>query len=48
MIAATGVATYGELEVLGFLETKVSDGAGLLLDVRSPHDFASSSIPGAD
>lgn len=35
MIAATGVATHGELEVLGFLETKVSDGAGLLLDVRT-------------
>ncbi|MEJ6509052.1 MAG: rhodanese-like domain-containing protein [Octadecabacter sp.] len=47
MIAVTGVAIYGELKVLGFLETKVSDGAGLLLDVRSPQDFALSSIPGA-
>ena len=35
MIAVTGVAIYGELKVLGFLETKVSDGAGLLLDVRT-------------
>ncbi|MCF2871725.1 rhodanese-like domain-containing protein [Octadecabacter sp. G9-8] len=47
MIAATGVATYGELEVLGFMETKVTDGAGLLLDVRNPDAFATSSIPGA-
>lgn len=47
MIAATGVATYGELEVLGFLETKVSDGAGLLLDVRDPSAFGTASIPGA-
>ena len=47
MIAATGVATYGELEVLGFLETKVTDGAGLLLDVRDPAVFGTGSIPGA-
>jgi len=47
MIAATGVATYGELEVLGFLETKVSDGTGLMLDVRGPDAFGRASIPGA-
>lgn len=47
MIAATGVATYGELEVLGFLETKVSDGTGLLLDVRGADAFGRASIPGS-
>jgi rhodanese-related sulfurtransferase len=47
MIAATGVATYGELELLGFLETKVTNSTGLLLDVRAPEEFEQASIPGA-
>lgn len=47
MIAADGVSTYGELEVLAFLETEVSDGNGLLLDTRVAADFAGGSILGA-
>jgi len=47
MIAAPGVATVGELELIGFLETVVSNSQGLLLDVRDPTDFAAGSVPGA-
>lgn len=42
-----GVTTLGELEVLTFLEQKVTESEGLLLDSRSPAAFASGSIPGA-
>ncbi|MEL6957904.1 MAG: rhodanese-like domain-containing protein [Pseudomonadota bacterium] len=47
MIAADGVETLGELELLGFLTGPVSDSTGLLLDVRAPADFASGAVPGA-
>lgn len=47
IIAAPGVATLAELEVIGFLETDVTNGTGLLLDVRPPEAFAFGSIPGA-
>lgn len=47
MSLADGVATFGELEVMTFLENVVSDGTGLLLDARAPADFARGSIPGA-
>lgn len=47
MIAATGVDTLGELEVIGFLQNAVSSGSGLLVDVRMPATFSSGTIPGA-
>ncbi len=47
MSAAPGVATIGELEVLSFLETKVANGQGLLVDARVPEWFAKGTIPGA-
>lgn len=47
MIVADGVATLGEIEVLDFLEDRVTGGAGLLLDTRAPADFATGSIPGS-
>jgi len=47
LVAADGVATFGELEVLSFLEDRVTDGTGLLLDARAPVDFAVGHIPGA-
>lgn len=46
-VIADGVATLGELEVLTFLEDRVTDGTGLLLDARMPEDFAANHIPGA-
>lgn len=47
MSLADGVATFGELEVITFLEDIVTGGSGLLLDARDPADFAAGSIPGA-
>ena len=47
MIAAPGVATIGELEVLDFLELFVSGGQGLLVDVRLPTGYGAGTIPGA-
>ncbi len=44
---AEGVMTIGELEVMRYLESTVSDGTGLLLDTRGPQDFATGAIPGA-
>jgi len=47
MTAAAGVDTLGELEVIGFLQNAVSNGSGLLVDVRMPGTFSSGSVPGA-
>jgi len=47
MTLEDGVTTLGEVEVLAFLENEVSDRRGLLLDTRSPDEFARGSIPGA-
>ena len=47
LVAAEGVATLAELEVLAFLEGNVSGGTGLLVDARSPADFAKGAIPGS-
>jgi rhodanese-related sulfurtransferase len=46
-LAATGVSTVAELEVIGFLQDRVGAGAGILLDARLPEWFAKGSIPGA-
>ena len=42
-----GVVTLKELEVLGFLETAVSENKGLLVDARMPDDRALGFIPGS-
>ena len=47
MVAAPGVATFGELELLSFLETTLNDGTGLLIDARAPAAFTAGTIPGA-
>ncbi|GGG69657.1 hypothetical protein GCM10011415_16400 [Salipiger pallidus] len=47
MIAAEGIATIGELEVLAFLEGAVTNGTGLLLDTRLPGAYAAGTLPGA-
>ena len=47
MIAAPGVGTIGELEVLDFLELFVGGGQGLLVDARLPDAFAAATLPGA-
>lgn len=45
--AAPGVATFGPVEVLGFLQDKAAAGGGMLLDVRLPKGFAGGHLPGA-
>ena len=47
MIAADGVATIGELEVLEFLTTSGAAGTGLLVDARLPDWFAKGTLPAA-
>ena len=47
MIVSPGVGTLGELEVLAFLENRVTNNTGLLIDARAPVDFGAGSIPGA-
>lgn len=47
ILAAPGVETVGELEVLDFLQGAVADGTGLLVDARVPEWFAKGTIPGA-
>lgn len=47
MSAAAGVETLGELELIGFLQTVVAPGNGLLLDSRLPEWFQKGTIPGA-
>ncbi len=47
MSAGEGVETLGEIEVMDFLETRVANGRGLLVDSRVPEWFAKGTIPGA-
>ncbi len=47
LLAAPGVPTLAELEVITFLQAEVATGAGLLIDLRDPSAFAIGSIPGA-
>lgn len=47
MQAAPGVATFGERELLAFLQARVANGSGALIDARLPDGFASGSLPGA-
>jgi len=46
MLAADGVATLGETDVLQFLMTEVADNRGLMVDARMPADRAGGFIPG--
>jgi len=45
MIVAPGVETFGELEVLNFIETKVKTKQGLLIDARTSSFFKRGTIP---
>jgi rhodanese-related sulfurtransferase len=47
MLAAPGVETIGEIELLDFLTNKVKKGQGLLIDARMPKFFNSETIPGS-
>lgn len=47
MKAGVGVETAGELELLGFLVTKVQTHRGLLVDARLPEWYRKGIIPGS-
>lgn len=47
MHAADGVATVGELELIKFIQASVTQGSGLLLDIRAPSLYERGTIPGA-
>lgn len=42
-----GIIPVAEAEVIGFLRNQVTEGTGLLIDVRSAQAYAAGSIPGA-
>ena len=45
MSVAENVETYGELEVLNFINKQVKEGDGLLVDARMPRFYNSETIP---
>ncbi|MGB0504552.1 MAG: rhodanese-like domain-containing protein [Pikeienuella sp.] len=45
--AAEGVETFGEIEVLKFLNEEVQNGRGLLVDARIPDWYQKGTIPGS-
>jgi len=47
MIVAEGVDTFGELELLAFLENEAQSGVGILVDARTPSFFKAGTIPGS-
>ena len=47
ILAAPGVQTVGELELLEFVQTRVADETGLLVDARMTNWYESETIPGA-
>jgi len=47
MSVAPGVDTFGELELLDFVNNEVKQGKGLLIDARMPKFFNSETIPGS-
>lgn len=47
ILAAPGVETVGELELLDFVQTRVASETGLLVDARMTSWYDSETIPGA-
>jgi len=47
MHVADGVKTVGELEVLDFIEKKLNNGSGILIDARTPSWHLKGTIPGS-
>nr|CRH05064.1 Rhodanese-like protein [Candidatus Magnetococcus massalia] len=45
MDLGSSVKTLGEVEVVEFMQTKVADGSGLLVDARTPDWHAKGTIP---
>lgn len=47
MIVAPDVKTYGELEVIDFINNQVKTNQGILIDARTPSWHAKGTIPGS-
>lgn len=47
MHPAPGVTTVGELELLHFIQTKLKNGTGVLIDARTPDWHKKGTIPGS-
>lgn len=47
VVAAPGVATVGELELIAFLQEAVAAGTGIVVDARLPEWHVKGTIPGA-
>jgi len=47
MKVAEGVETVGEIELLAFMKTRLSDGTGVLIDARTPRWYQAGTIPGS-
>jgi rhodanese-related sulfurtransferase len=47
VVPAPGVATIGELELFEFMETKLRDGTGVLIDARTLSWYRKGTIPGS-
>jgi len=47
MSIADGVETFGELELLAFIEGPVQAGSGYLIDARTPSFYNAGTIPGS-
>ncbi len=44
---APGITTVGELEVLNFMQTKLKNGTGVIIDARTPDWHKKGTIPGS-
>lgn len=44
---APGVTTVAELEVLKFMQTKLKNGSGVVIDARTPDWYKKGTIPGS-
>lgn len=47
MHPAPGVTTVGELEVLNFMQTKLKNGTGIIIDARTTDWYKKGTIPGS-
>ncbi len=47
IVAAEGVTTLGQVEVINFMENEMLDGEGLLVDARTPSWWQRGTIPGS-
>lgn len=45
--AAPGVTTVAELEVLDFMQTRLKNGTGVIIDARTPDWYRKGTIPGS-